>query len=659
MDHPARTLFRLLAIVGAFALVIAASVAALVAVADDAVHHSATAQELPLPPISSKLHLGSTVYARDGHTVLAVLQGPQTSIPTRLSQVSPTLTKAVLDTEDHGFYVHGGIDVSSVVRAALNDSSGGGIQGGSTIAQQLAKQLYLNSARTLSRKVKEALLAYRLEHAYTKNQILQAYLNTIYLGEGAYGVEAAARTYFGESAGRLNLAQAALLAGMIQDPNGYNPILQPAAARERRSEVLQRMVVDRDITPAQASAAGRTPLPTRAWTPQRATPSTNYYLLQVEEQLLGPGSPLGATPAERYNALYNGGLKIYTNFDPHMQALAQQAAAANTPPNQGGFEEGLVSIDPKTGAVRALVGGAPGSQFDVVTQGLRQPGSGFKLFTLLAALREGFSVKDTVDSRAPCAIKFAGDNDLVAKPINNDTGPGGGVIDLVKATADSVNCAYIRLAHQVGLPAVITMARELGISEITAQDQYPSMVIGSIAVRPIEMAAAYAAVADGGVYHPPTFVTRILDVSGGMIYKAKNHGRRVFSTQIAAQADQALEAVVQSGTGTGASVPGHQVAGKTGTTEQNVDAWFNGFTPQLETTVWMGNVRAEIPINFNGTPVYGADYPAATWRAFDAPLLYQLPAVPFPAVNPHLVSAPRYITSPQLVADDVLDHNRG
>jgi membrane peptidoglycan carboxypeptidase len=659
----ARRLLRLVGLVTALAVLCSSALVALVAVGDGAAQNAASATEMPLPPLTSRMQVGSTVYAADGTTVLAVLRGPQLRIPVPLNQISPTLVHAVLDTEDHGFYVHGAIDVASIVRAALHDASGGGLQGGSTIAQQLVKQLYLTPARTLSRKIKEVALAIRLEDKYSKSQILDTYLNTIYLGNGAYGIQAAAETYFNEPATKLDVAQSALLAGLIQDPNGYDPVLHPVAARARRAQVLARMVFYHDITEAQATAAGRSALPTLAPPAPPPAPTTGggYYVQQVRNLLLGPESPFGTTYAERYNALFNGGLKIYTNLDPTMQAAAESAVAANTPANSGGFEEGLVSIDPATGHVQALVGG-PGtarSQFDVMTQGRRQPGSGFKLFTLLAALQQGYSLADTIDSRAPCAVKFPGNDALVTHPINNDTGPGGGIITLTTATADSVNCAYIRLAHQVGLPNVIAMANSLGVSEVTQQDQYPSMVIGSIAVHPIEMAAAYAALADGGVYHQPTFIDRIVDPAGRVVYQPVDQGRRVVSTQIAAEADQAFRAVVQYGTGMAAAIPGRQVAGKTGTTDRNVDAWFNGFTPQIETTVWMGNPNAETPISINGAVVYGADYPTRTWQTFDVAALGGQPAVGFPTIDPALVPRPMYVTSPSLVADDVLDHNRG
>lgn len=667
-----RRLLRLAAIVAAASVLLSGTLVALAVLGTSAVHEVASAQEIPLPPIDSELQEPSSVYADNG-SLLYKFTGADQRTPVDLDQVSKTMVTAVLDTEDHGFYQHGGLDVESIVRAFVDDAQGDSLQGGSTIPQQLVKQLYLTSERTLNRKIREAVLADRLEQQYSKDDILQAYLNTIYLGHSAYGVQAAAKEYFGESAAQLTLPQAALLAGMISDPNGYDPITHPTAARERRSEVLSRMVVYGDITVAQENAADNTPLPTLADLPQNPPldPITNYYVLQVRNFLLDDSDALGTTYQERYQALFDGGLSIYTNLDPTMQAAAEAAVADDTPANNGGFIEGLVSIDPATGAVRALVGG-PGTnqnQFDVMTQGARQPGSGFKLFTLLAALQQGYSVYDTVDSQGPCYIKFPGNDSLVTSPIKNDAGPGGGVISLVTATAQSVNCAYIRLAHEVGLPNVLAMAYKLGISptEVPASiyDYIPSVVIGSAAVAPIEMAGAYAAVADGGVFHTPSFINTIEDRSGTVIYNGLDPGTRVVSTQIAAEADVALRAVVTSGTGTAAALYNRPVAGKTGTTSNNVDAWFNGFTPQIETTVWMGNFSSDtVPIYIcdpDSCPgyVYGANYPAETWHDFDNAVLADQPVQEFPAVSYGLLPPTRYVTSPSLVADDVVDHNGG
>ena len=640
-------LIRLVAIVAAGALVITGAITGLTVVGIGLVRHTASTTDAPLASLNSPPLGGSTVYADDGSTVLGVLAASQDRKPVALSQVSKKLVTAVLDTEDHNFFVHGGFDIPSLVRALVADtSSSGGLQGGSTIAQQLVKQDFLTSQRTLSRKIKEAVLADRLERKYSKNQILQDYLNTIYLGNSAYGVEAAANTYFGEHASQLTLPQAALLAGLIQDPSGYDPILAPAEARNRRSEVLSRMVHYRDITPAQAAAANKTPLPTSTVVPAQSTDSiSNYYVNEVKTELLGSNSPLGGTYDQRWQALFEGGLKIYTNLDPTLQAQAEQTVAADTPPNSRGFQEAMVAIDPTTGQVRAMVGGAGTkvNNFNIVTQGTRQPGSGFKLFTLLTALSEGYSVYDSVQGHSPCAISFPGDNDFVTHPAVNDA--QAGVLNLVKATADSVNCAYLRLAHQVGLSNIANMAKSLGISE--QLDVVPSMVLGADAVHPIEMAAAYAAVADNGVYHAPIFINHIVDRTGSVIYTGTSPGRQVFSAQVAEEATVALQAVVQYGTATEAALYNRPVAGKTGTTTQSVDAWFNGFTPQLETTVWMGSLAGEVPMYgvIGVGEVYGGTVPAHTWHDFMAQALAGQPVLPFTPPNPRLLPPTKFITS--------------
>ncbi len=654
---------RLVAIVAASALVISGAIVGLTVVGIGLARHTATADAVPLPPLGSETALGgSTVYASDGKTVLAVLHASQDRRPVNLSQVSKTLITAVLDTEDHRFYQHGGFDIPSTIRALANDSSGGGLQGGSTIAQQLVKQTYLSSTRKLSRKVKEAVLADRLERKYTKDQILQAYLNTIYLGNGAYGVEAAANVYFNEHATQLSLPQAALLAGLIQNPSGYDPILNPAGARNRRAQVLSRMVHYGDITAAHAAAANLVPLPTAVVRPAVAGDQiSDYYVQEVQSELLAAGSPLGKTYDQRYQALFEGGLQIYTNLNPNMQAVAEQTIAADTPANSGGFQQAMVSIDPATGKVLAMVGGTGlnSSHYDIITQGTRQPGSGFKLFTLLAALQQGYSIYDSLVAQSPCAIDFPTDHDLLANPARNDEGNGGGVVSLLNATAQSLNCAYIRLAHEVGLPSVISMAQQLGITE--SLPEYPSIVIGSVAVHPIEMAAAYAAVADDGVYHAPSFIDHIVDRSGATIYTGGDPGQRVVSSQVAQEATVALQAVVQSGTGTGAALYNRPAAGKTGTTNNNVDAWFNGFTPQLETTVWMGNVAGEVPmLDVGGVgEVYGGTFPAHTWHDYMSQVLANAPVVPFTPPNYGALPAPKFITSPSLVRDDASDHNFG
>jgi membrane peptidoglycan carboxypeptidase len=666
-----RTLRALLTLVAA-AVVIAGGLTAVAAAVGSAVGNATSAQAAPLPPLAPAPLEPSTVYADDGTTVIATLHASARRVPVTLDQVSPNLIHAVLDTEDARFYIHGGVDIPSTLRALASDSSSsGGLQGGSTITQQLVKQTYLNSERKVSRKLKEAVLAERLQQKYTKNQILDAYLNTIYLGYGAYGVQAAANTYFNVDASQLTVPEAALLAGLIQDPNGYDPVLDANAARNRRSQVISRMVHYGTITRAQADAANATPLPTAVNVPPPTPSANSTYVDEVTAQLLGANSPIGGNYSERYAALFEGGLKIYTNFDPAMQAAASQATSTDMPQYyaEQGDAEAMVSIDPATGKVRAIVGGAPGSQFDVITQGQRQPGSGFKIFTLVAALEKGYNINDTILGSSPCAIDFPGhggpggpgpgNDGYVASPAHNDEGNGGGVETLTVATAQSTNCAYMRLAHETGLPAIVDVAHQLGISESLVgknpagppnpsdktEQYYPSMVIGAIPVKPMEMAAAYATLADDGVYHTPTFIDHVVDRTGATIYTGTDPGHRVLTPQIAEEATQAFTQVLISGTAAGDGLS-RQAAGKTGTTENSDDAWFNGYTPQLESTVWMGSTKGETSMG----NVYGGQYPATTWHDAMTQEVTNLPAGTFG--DPGYLGPSTFITSPSLQADD-------
>jgi membrane peptidoglycan carboxypeptidase len=525
----------------------------------------------------------------------------------------------------------------------------------------LVKNTYLTSQRKLSRKVKEAVLADRLEKQYTKNQILDAYLNTIYLGSGAYGVQAASHVFFNEDLGQLTLPQAALLAGNIQSPSAYDPISDPTAARNRRAQVLARMVKVGSITQKQANAANVSPLPTQTTPLPQPAASANPYVQQVVNQLLGANSPLGSTKQQRYQALYEGGLKIYTNYDATTQAEAEGAIEGVLEPTNAaaqGIEEALVSINPSNGDVTAVYGG--NSQFDIATQGTRQPGSGFKIFTLLAALEQGYSINSLVNATAPCAIAFPpsatgtseGNYALLASPAENDEGPGsGGVTTIANSTAQSYNCAFIRLAYEIKLTSVISMARQLGVT--APLNAYPSMVLGADDVEPLQMAAAYATVADGGVYHAPAFINHVVDRTGATIYNGESPGKQVISTAIADQATTAFRDVVLEGTGASAAVPGHEIAGKTGTTSGPTNAWFNGFTPQVETTVWMGNPTEEkYPMIVDGAEVYGTDEPAETFKDFMASALQHLPDVPLPVLTGSEIPAGKPVNSAALDEDD-------
>jgi membrane peptidoglycan carboxypeptidase len=663
MVRLARSLLRIVVAMTLAGALLAVALGAIAYSGSRLVHGVATARDIQLPDLETEAATPSVIYAANG-AVLATLRSSLNRQPVALDKISPILITAVLDTEDHSFWVHGGIDVESVIRALFADvSAGSPVEGGSTIAQQLVKGTYLTDEKTLRRKVREAVLAERLEQKYSKAQILDAYLNTVYLGSGAYGVQAAAREYFNEDATRLDLPQAALLAGLIQAPSGYDPVVNPGGARQRRSEVLARMLHYGSINSAELTVANATPLPTKVHdAPGVSYTSYGYYVEQVVDELLA-NPALGATSDERQDALFSGGLKIYTNEVPSLQAYAQ-AVSVNDVAASGlqAVSAAFAVIDPRNGNVEALVGGGDddADQFDDATQGLRQPGSGFKLFTLVGALEEGYDVYDSILAASPCAIEFPGvplnNGYNLAHPLNNDPGDPDGVVTLVEATALSINCAFLRLAHEVSLKKVISVARSMGVSDATLDVANPSLVIGTEAVRPVEMSAAYATVADGGIYHPPTFVSRVVDRTGTVIFDGETTGRRVFSQQVADEAIVALRATVQYGTGTAAALANADVAGKTGTTSNSVDAWFNGITPTLVASVWLGNPTGEVPMYVDGVEVFGADTPTRIWHDVMAYALQDVPYSAFPNPDEALMPSVRYIDSPSLAHDDLISH---
>jgi penicillin-binding protein 1A len=652
-ERTVRVTLRLLVIALLAGLGLALAVVALAIPVEALVNHGASSKANSLPDITAPLSERSVVYAADG-SVLATLHAAENRSPVSITQVPPQVINAVLDTEDARFWTHGGVDLKSTVRAlASNVKSGAVAQGGSTITQQLVKIAFLTPQKHLDRKVKEAVIAMRLEKKYTKSQILEAYLNTVYFGNGAYGVQAAAETYFNKSAQQLTPVQGAFLAGMIRDPLGYDPILNPQDSKARRDFVLDRMVTQGHLATPDATALKATPIPSSLTPPLHSSDTRDdYFVEQVKQILLNQSTTLGNSYSERYNALFQGGLKIYTTLDPRLQSLAEQKVAAGVPGNSQGFTAALASIEPSTGKVRAIVGG-PGFdtyKFDLATQALRQPGSGFKLFTLLAAYEAGYGPYDTIDGSSPCAINFPGDPDLLKQPVHNSEGDSAGALSLTSATAGSVNCAFIRLGHEVGLPKVIEMAHRLGLKEDFKP--YPTLIIGAQETTVLEMAGAYATLADDGVYHQPTFIDHIDDRNGKTIFRSNPVGKRVLDPQISEMAVQTLRAVVQYGTGTAANLYDRQVAGKTGTTEQNTDAWFNGFAPQLATSVWMGDPKGRTPMyDVGGVTVFGGTYPARIWAAYTEAAMTGQPDVAFPTPDSSRIPGGRYIDSAQLQQD--------
>ena len=586
----------------------------------------------------------SVVLARDGST-LAVLHAAENRVPVKLSDVPPTVAKAVIDIEDDRFYQHGGIDLRSLGRAlATNISAGGVRQGGSTITQQLVKNSLLSPKQDVHRKLKEAVLAVRLESQMSKNAILERYLNTVYFGNGAYGIEAASEIYFGVKVGQLTPGQGALIAGLIQNPVYYDPFRFPDVARTRRAEVADRMAQLHDISADEAKAINNEPLPPKPVV--QPTEKLDYFADQVKQILLGSSSPLGGTAQDRYQEVFNGGLRIHTTLDPHLQQLALQQINANLPDTNGKFTAALVSMDPTNGAVRALVGG-PGfdqAQYDIVTNGARQPGSSFKAFTLMAALEQGHSPNDVVDGTAPCPVPNPGGTPNPYSPTNFE-GEEGGPMTLTDATAHSVNCAYVRLQEAIGARSVIDVANRMGITHHL--QPVKSLTLGSEAVSPLEMVTSYATLAADGMRHDPYFIQSINDRNGKEVFSAKPKARRAVAAQNARVETMVLQEVVKRGTGVRAAIPGHQVAGKTGTAEDYHDAWFVGYTPQLATAVWMGSPTAEVPMrDVGGINVQGGSYPAGIWGAYMTAALADQPAIPFPEPDYSLIPGAQQIGSP-------------
>ena len=604
----------------------------------------------------------STIYGADG-SVLGTLHGPQNRVPVTFSEVPQPVIDAVVDTEDAGFWYEGGVDLPAVVRAALADTGSGHIvQGASTITMQLAKNTVLSTenTRALMTKLREVALAARISRQMPKRQVLERYLNTIYFGNGAYGIGAAAETYFGEPVQKLTVVQGALLAGMISNPDGYDPFTNPAAARARRGFVLGRMVINDSITAAQAVLARSAPLPTR---PRPLSPApdgqNSYVVAEVTRRLLNDPQ-LGSTASQRYNAVFGGGLHIYTTLDPRMQTDAEIAVANNLPSDSGRWASALVAVDPMTGAVRALVGG-PGfdrSQYDIATEGPgRQPGSSFKPIVLAAALKQGYSINASVNGTAPCVFPLKGAAPYVARNVEGDP---GGWISLSSALAESVNCAYLRLGDDVGLANVVAMAKAMGIT--TPLAPYLSMSIGSETVRPIEMAGVYATFADNGIHHTPYLIAKVTDRHGKVLLAGGRPGDRVLTAQQAREAVVAMRDVMRYGTGTTANLADRPVAGKTGTTDNFTNAWFDGFSPQLATIVWMGSPVGDVPMTSVGgatatgqyeTPrtVYGATYPSLIWHQFMESALAGLPVLNFTAPDPTNLGTIHVAADPTIPGD--------
>jgi penicillin-binding protein 1A len=512
-----------------------------------------------------------------------------------LAQIPQALRDAIVAVEDARFYSHWGVDPMGIARAVYqNIRRGRLVEGGSTITQQLAKVLFLTPDKSLERKLKEAVLALELERRYSKDRILEMYLNQIYFGHGAYGVEAAARTYFGRSVTELGVPEAALLAALPRAPTTYSPFEHPAQARRRRAHVLNRMVEMGVLTRAEAARANAADL---ALVPPERRRTTGAYFMEFLQQVL----------EERYGAdlLFKGGLNIYTTISLPMQLQAERAlrdglralaarsaprAASRRPgPPAGEAPEGaLLTLESQTGHIKTMVGGADffRSQFNRAVQAKRQPGSAFKPFVYIAALEAGLTSATTIED-APVTYPV-GQNGRPWKPDNYDR-KFRGTTTLQQAVEDSINVVTVKLQEQIGIRSTMEVARRLGVQSPLNEDL--TIALGSSDLSLLELTSAYGALANQGVWVPPTAIRYVTDAQGKLLEEHFPQGKEALAPEVAYVMTHMLRGVVERGTGVGARALGRPIAAKTGTTNDYSNAWFIGFTPKIVTGVWVGYDR--------------------------------------------------------------------
>lgn len=547
-----------------------------------------------------------TIKAADG-TILQQL-GPATRDKLTFDQIPPQLVEAFLAAEDQDFYEHNGVDYQAIARAVVaNVSAGELVEGGSTITQQLARIVFLSQERSFQRKLREALLAQKIERELDKQQILEYYLNLVYLGSSAYGVADAAWIYFSKTADQLTLPEMAMIAGMAPAPSVYSPLVDSVAAEQRRNVVLARMLDAEFITQAEMDAAIATPLTINPSIPKRLYSEIPYFTSYVQQQL-----PQLISEQE----LEVGGLTVETTVNLEWQRIAQNTvreAIANYGPGQNFEQAALVCIDPRNGEIKALVGGDDfaESQFNRATQAQRQPGSTFKTFVYTAAIASGASpYKTYVDA------KFVVDG---YEPQNYGRGYRGSV-SIRDALISSINIVAVKALIDVGFDPAIRMANSMGIQSELLPTY--SLALGASEVNLLELTSAYGTLATQGNHVEPHGIVRVINRSGEVIYESEVEPKRVVDETTAAIMTWMLQGVVQGGTGARAQL-GRPVAGKTGTSEERRDLWFIGYTPQLVTGVWLGNDDSR--------PTYGASSTAArTWRDFMGTIVQWIPVQEFP-----------------------------
>src|SRR5215210_6363587 len=533
------------------------------------------------PELSRRSDLGQMIRVRSSNGTVLVSLGPSFGQWLRYEDIPPQMRTAMIAVEDKRFRSHIGVDPLGIARSIkVRFSTGHWLQGGSTITQQLARNIFLTNTRTFGRKIKEGVLALALERKFSKNQILELYLNRVYFGGGAYGIDAASRRFFGHSARTLSLGEAAIVAGLVKAPSNYSPTADVEAARDRSEVVLQTMVTNGFVTPERAAQVDSAAIKIQPTTKENSVHYfTDWALPQLDTLIDESNEPI----------------EVWTTLDPTMQRAAERSIAANTPGNAQGA---LVSID-RDGAVRAMIGGRDyvDSIYNRATQAERQPGSAFKLFVYLAALESGMKPTDTIVDE-PVTID--------GWTPRNSTRTNLGPVSLREAFSRSINTVSAKIGAQLGFSTIADMARRFGIT--TPISTFPAMVLGTSDVRLIEMTRAFASVANKGVAVTPYAIRKVVTAEGRLLYQHEGDDERVLvAPWVAAEMTDLLQSAVLTGTGRAAQI-GRPVAGKTGTTSSNKDGWFVGFSSGITAGVWMGRDDAK--------PIGGLQGGTAPARAF-------------------------------------------
>jgi len=589
------------------------------------------------------------------NNVIAVYER-ENSQPIRLDQVPVGVIDALLAVEDNEYYSHRGVNLRGFFRALLsNFASDAPTQGASTITQQVVKNEFLAGLPRDGRyKALQAHYATMLEKKLTKDEILERYLNTVYFGNNAYGLQAAAEVYFGKDVGALTMIEGGFLAGLVRSPSGYDPIRNLEQSHRRFAQVVDRLETIGLIADVEGTdLVENWPIPDRVRTIATLSTVPTYYTLALREYLLTKSTILGATEQERATLLYRGGLRIHTTLDPILQVQAEQAR--NILPSNGiGIDAAVIGLDTTSGAVRAMVGGrglrpdVPGGEVNM-TLVPRQTGSTIKAFILAAAYEAGAQTNDIINGTAPCAVPDEGDKVLVIKGGSIEIGPLNG-----RNTWSSTDCGFVRLGYAVGLHRVVDSVYRMARSAYFYQgqpveDHEPFIPIGATAtgnnpLSPLDMATGFQTITNQGLHHDPYFVEFIDQPDGTRFYSHFDPGVQVLDPVVANETVLTLKGVIRSGTGSrnlrNFSRP---AAGKTGTQFENTNAWFVGGTPQITTAVWVGDPNGYTPMN--GIPefaaemgrngkVQGADYPSRIWGAFMEAAHANLPVLDWPVPPP-------------------------